>query len=89
MFRAPTNMRRVDKCAYDHAVVSIGPFHYKQALVQGHKLQFLFSLTRYQSKEEGENRLQHLAEAMKKLVGRARQCYSETFEDILQIFLSA
>ena len=82
MFRAPTNMRRVDKHAYDLAVVSIGPFHYKKALVQGHKLQFLFSLTRYQSKEEREHRLQHLAEAMKKLEGRARQCYSETFEDI-------
>ena len=27
MFRAPTNMRRVDKHAYDLVVVSIGRFH--------------------------------------------------------------
>ncbi|KAK7849332.1 hypothetical protein CFP56_003127 [Quercus suber] len=72
----------MDKHAYDLAVVSVGPFHYKKALVQGHKLQFLFSLTPYQSKEERKHRLQHLAEAMKKLEGRARQCHSETFEDI-------
>ncbi|XP_030968669.1 UPF0481 protein At3g47200-like [Quercus lobata] len=82
MSRAPTNMRRVDKHAYDPVLVSIGPFHYKNPQLQGHKLQFLFGLMRSQSKEEKERRFQRLAEAMKKLEGRARQCYSETFEDI-------
>nr|POE82116.1 upf0481 protein [Quercus suber] len=80
MFRAPTNMRQVNEHAYDPVLVSIGPFHYKKALLQGmeeHKLQFLFGLMRYQSKEEKEHRFQRLAEAMKRLEGRARWCYSE------------
>ena len=85
MFRAPTTMRRVNEHAYDPVLVSIGPFHYKKALLQGmeeHKLQFLFGLMRYQSKEEKEHRFQRLAEAMKRLEGRARWCYSEVFDDI-------
>nr|XP_023875623.1 UPF0481 protein At3g47200-like [Quercus suber] len=85
MFRAPTNMRQVNEHAYDPVLVSIGPFHYKKALLQGmeeHKLQFLFGLMRYQSKEEKEHRFQRLAEAMKRLEGRARWCYSEAFDDI-------
>ena len=85
IFRAPTNMRRVNEHAYDPVLVSIGPFHYKKALLQGmeeHKLQFLFGLMRYQSKEEKEHRFQRLAEAMKRLEGRARRCYSEAFDDI-------
>ncbi|KAK7849365.1 UPF0481 protein At3g47200 [Quercus suber] len=85
MFPAPTNMRQVNEHAYDPVLVSIGPFHYKKALLQGmeeHKLQFLFRTMRCQSKEEKEHRFQRLAEAMKKLERRARQCYSETFEDI-------
>ncbi|KAL0010414.1 hypothetical protein SO802_005522 [Lithocarpus litseifolius] len=36
----------------------------------------------YQSKEEKEHRFQCLAEAMKRLEGRARWCYSEVFDDI-------
>jgi hypothetical protein len=81
MFRAPTNMRRVDVQAYDPVLVSIGPFHYKKPQLQEmeeHKIRFLFGLMRYQRKEEREVRLQRLAEAMKRLEGRPRWCYSDT-----------
>ena len=81
MFRAPTNMRRVDKKAYDPVLASIGPFHYKKPQLQEmeeHKIRFLFGLMRYQRKEEREVRLQRLAEAMKRLEGRPRWCYSDT-----------
>ncbi|KAK7842321.1 upf0481 protein [Quercus suber] len=85
MFRAPTNMKRVDEHAYDPVLVSIGPFHYKNPLLkemEEHKLRFLFGSMRYESKEEREHWLQRLAEAMKRLEGRARWCYSEAFEHI-------
>ncbi|KAM3731287.1 hypothetical protein ACB098_12G151600 [Castanea mollissima] len=85
MFRAPTNMKRVNERAYDPVLVSIGPFHYKNALLQEmeeHKLRFLFGSMRYESKEEREHWLQQLADAMKRLEGRARWCYSEAFEHI-------
>ena len=85
MFRAPTNMKRVDEHAYDPVLVSIGPFHYKNPLLkemEEHKLWFLFGSMRYESKEEREHWLQRLAEAMKRLEGRARWCYSEAFEHI-------
>nr|POE82117.1 upf0481 protein [Quercus suber] len=90
MFRAPTNMRQVNEHAYDPVLVSIGPFHYKKALLQGmeeHKLQFLFGLMRYQSKEEKEHRFQRLAEVMKRLEGRARWCYSEVFDDFVRMMV--
>ncbi|KAK7849329.1 UPF0481 protein At3g47200-like [Quercus suber] len=85
MFRAPTNMKRVDEHAYDPVLVSIGPFHYKNPLLkemEEHKLRFLFGSMRYESKEEREHWLQRLAEAMKRLEGRARWCYSEAFKHI-------
>ena len=85
MFRAPTNMKRVDEHAYDPVLVSIGPFHYKNPLLkemEEHELRFLFGSMHYESKEEWEHWLQRLAEAMKRLEGRARGCYSEAFKDI-------
>ena len=85
MLRAPTNMKRVDEHVYDPVLDSIDPFHYKKKLLQEmeeHKLRFLFCLMRYQGKEKRELRLLRLAEAMKRLEGRARQCYLEDFEHI-------
>ncbi|KAJ7963015.1 hypothetical protein O6P43_018163 [Quillaja saponaria] len=85
IFRVPTAMRGADQDAYDPKVVTIGPFHYHQQVLnmvtQQHKIQLLFRSPYMpnQTNAQKEVRFRRLAEEMTMLEQRTRSCYSEFF----------
>ncbi|XP_059635309.1 putative UPF0481 protein At3g02645 [Cornus florida] len=84
IFRVPDHIREVDRIAYTPRFISIGPFHYKAPAlkaVEGRKLRFLNRMLERIS-HQNEITQEGLKDAMKKLEGNTRECYSEEFENI-------
>ncbi|KAA8522915.1 hypothetical protein F0562_009338 [Nyssa sinensis] len=83
IFRVAAHVREIDERAYNPRTVSIGPFHYREPVLQAMEAQKQRFLGRMLEQISGQNMNQEsLVDAMKELEGKTRECYSEEFKDI-------
>ncbi|GMP85766.1 hypothetical protein CsSME_00038806 [Camellia sinensis var. sinensis] len=82
IYKVPNKLLKLKEDAYTPSIVSIGPFHHNNKVMQAfeeHKQRYMLHLFMRIS-QAAESTLQECATAILKLEGEARRCYSEKID---------